>query len=268
MSNEEEGNDGLTLGGMFPEPARPPTPDPTLSSYTRSNKTFVEGKEEILIRLVGSHSLWGHHLWNAARSFASYLESHSTELCEGKRILELGAGGGLPSLIAVLEGADQVLVTDYPDADLLHNLKINVERNIPTALQHKVTVQGYKWGADVQSLLRSLSLDLIERFDMILMSDLIFNHSQHAALLKTCDQVLSNAPTSETGTIPCLLVFYTHHRPRLAERDLDFFRLAKEQGWGCAEIVTERMQPMFLDDPGDEEVRATVHGWRVWRIIR
>jgi hypothetical protein len=25
------------------------------------------------------------------------------------------------------------------------------------------------------------------------------------------------------------------------------------------------LQAMFADDRGDEEMRATVHGWRVWR---
>jgi len=25
------------------------------------------------------------------------------------------------------------------------------------------------------------------------------------------------------------------------------------------------LQAMFAGDPGDEEIRAMVHGWRVWR---
>lgn len=43
--------------------------------------------------------------WNAARSFARYLDQNASELCEDKNILELGAGGGLPGLIAALSGA-------------------------------------------------------------------------------------------------------------------------------------------------------------------
>ena len=41
---------------------------------------------------------------------------------------------------------------------------------------------------------------------------------------------------------PCVLVFYTHHRPHLAERDLEFFTKAKERRWKCEEIVTERFE--------------------------
>ena len=26
------------------------------------------------------------------------------------------------------------------------------------------------------------------------------------------------------------------------------------------------MGPMFEDDPGDEKVRGTVHGWKAWRV--
>jgi nicotinamide N-methyltransferase len=45
---------------------------------------------------------------------------------EGKTVLELGAGGGLPSLVCALNGAAQVVVTDYPDADLIENLRYNI----------------------------------------------------------------------------------------------------------------------------------------------
>lgn len=41
-------------------------------------------------------------------------------------MLELGAGAGLPSLVCALNGAKQVVVTDYPDADLIENLRYNI----------------------------------------------------------------------------------------------------------------------------------------------
>jgi len=46
--------------------------------------------------------------WNAARSFANFLDLHSDQYCKGKRILELGAGGGLPGIVAALTGAESV----------------------------------------------------------------------------------------------------------------------------------------------------------------
>lgn len=42
-------------------------------------------------------------------------------------MLELGAGAGLPSLVCAINGASQVVVTDYPDADLIENLRYNID---------------------------------------------------------------------------------------------------------------------------------------------
>jgi len=42
-------------------------------------------------------------------------------------VLELGAGGGLPSLVCARNGATQVVVTDYPDSDLIENLRYNIK---------------------------------------------------------------------------------------------------------------------------------------------
>jgi hypothetical protein len=96
------------------------------------------------------------------------------------------------------------------------------------------------------------------------MSDLVFNHSQvcllrkvvpfrdltlrmqHDALLKTSELTLQSrgddarAINAALDPEPCLLVFYTHHRPHLAERDLEFFRKASARGWVCVEIITEK----------------------------
>ena len=61
------------------------------------------------LRLVGQHSLWANHLWNASKVLADYLDS-LPDLVEGKRILELGAGGALPSFIAACNGAEKVFI--------------------------------------------------------------------------------------------------------------------------------------------------------------
>lgn len=106
----------------------------------------------------------------------------------------------------------------------------------------------------------------------MILSDLVFNHSQHHAMLKTCRELL----TPRTGRV---YVFYTHHRPHLAHRDLQFFEIAQRPvvdnvdqedrdllgyGFKVEEFMTEKMDVMFREDPGDEQVRATVHGWKLW----
>lgn len=215
---------------------------------------------------MGSHPLWAHHLWNASKVFASLFDT-TPSLVQDKYILELGAGGALPSLVASLNGAASVVVTDYPDKELIDNIQYNVDQ----IKAPNVIVDGYIWGTNTEKLQSYLPAGK-STYDVLILSDLVFNHSQHHAMLKTCRALL----TPNTGRV---YVFYTHHRPHLAHRDLKFFEIATrpyrqdvdEQdkdvvgyGFQVEEFMTEKMNVMFEEDPGDEQVRATVHGWRLW----
>ena len=206
-------DDGETTPGdwaLFEEPAGfgPPTPPPTEATHTMENGTHVR------LQLVGSHPLWGHYLWNAAPTLSRFLETHCTCVA-GKDVLELGAASGLPSIVCDKLGARRVVSTDYPDPDLMKNLAHNLAQNGCTA--PRTVAQGYIWGADVTPLLAHAP----QGFDLILMSDLIFNHQAHPALLDTVDRCLAARPNAQ------VLVFFSHHRPHLAERDLSFFPLAE-----------------------------------------
>lgn len=82
--------------------------------------------ETLQLQLVGKHSLWGHFLWvrsithsnqpleNAGVVMADYLDSPECSL-KNKRVLELGAGAALPSLVCLLRGAAFACITDYPE---------------------------------------------------------------------------------------------------------------------------------------------------------
>jgi predicted nicotinamide N-methyase len=81
--------------------------------------------------------------------------------------------------------AIQVVLTDYPDQALVDNLVFNVDQNIELARRGAVCAMGYVWGQSVDPLLRALLPDTADPnarphafFDLILLSDLIFNHSQ------------------------------------------------------------------------------------------
>ncbi|EKM56865.1 uncharacterized protein PHACADRAFT_93033 [Phanerochaete carnosa HHB-10118-sp] len=271
MPDDTSGGDdeaNLDLEAVFLEPPRPPSPEPTISTYSRVPQPGTLSADhdvwsDIEIRLVGSHPLWGHYLWNAARSFASYLDAHPETYRDGS-VLELGAGGGLPGLAAAKNNAKCVILTDYPDEPLLDNLKHNVKRNIPET-NNNVEVMGYTWGQSLEPIFEAQQrMTNVRGFDLIIMSDLIFNHSQHDALLNTAETAIRATVPGEPHP-PCVLVFYSHHRPHFAHRDMEFFSKAKERGWVCEVIVTEKFPPMFPEDPGEEEVRATVHGWRLTR---
>ncbi|KAJ3505001.1 hypothetical protein NMY22_g17734 [Coprinellus aureogranulatus] len=257
----------FALDSMFPEPPRPPSPEPTISTYER-DPSFVKGENDwktIDIRLVGDHPLWGHHLWNAARSFASYLDANPS-LYQSLNVLELGAGGALPSLVVAKNNAGLVVVTDYPDDSLIDNIQWNIAGNLNEKERERTVAKGYIWGRSTDELL-DLAKEKTGRrsYDLIILSDLVFNHSQHDALLTTCEAALTPSSPTSSAPAPSVLVFYTHHRPHLAHRDMEFFSKAEARGWVVEKVVEERFPPMFPHDPGDEEVRSTVHGWKLTR---
>lgn len=239
---------------LFDEPDnfRPKTPPPTEVEHTLCNGHVV------YLRLVGSHPLWGHHLWNAAGTLSDYLLQHKATCVDAQAVLELGAAAGLPSITAARAGARYVVATDYPDPGLVDNLRHNLAVNGcargtgATGERANALATGYIWGAPPQALLADVAA-----YDTILMSDLIFNHQAHVALLDTTDACLA-----AHGQV---LVFFSHHRPHLAAKDMAFFELAAARGYVCEEVGQWRLAPMFPDDPGDEQVRATVHGWRMRR---
>lgn len=219
------------------------------------------------IRLIGRHPLWGHLLWNASRCLAQLFDNREID-CTGKRVLELGAGGALPSITSALNGAKKVVITDYPDEFLLDNIRHNVDSNIqdPQILS-RIVVRGHIWGAaDVEQILDANDDGC--PFDLILLSDLIFNHSQHTNLLQTCFECLKGRVAGTAVGDQHLgqaLVCFSHHRPHKVAEDMQFFQLAKEApfGFNVEHLFTRRFQPMFEADPGPEEVRAAVHLYRM-----
>jgi EEF1A N-terminal glycine/lysine methyltransferase len=180
-------------------------------------------------RDVATHVL--SRRWNAARSFASYLDARP-ELYKGKNVLELGAGAGaqppcetwkigvschqllgLPSLVCAKNGAQRVRIMMLffvtADANLYPIGSVvglsrpgtceepRIQRQRSTRARdclcsgqcfpfHCVQVlnyiKGYIWGHPVQNLLRDLNEvggDVSkQKFSLVILSDLIFNHSQ------------------------------------------------------------------------------------------
>lgn len=62
-------------------------------------------------------------------------------------------------------------------------------------------------------------------FDIVIMADLLFNRSQHAQLLESCDRCLAK---SEAATV---WVSFSHHDPEKAKLDMEFFSLARLKGF-------------------------------------
>ncbi|KAJ5047453.1 uncharacterized protein L3040_003280 [Drepanopeziza brunnea f. sp. 'multigermtubi'] len=268
MATEDDDLDGGL--DLFTEPPDyyPPSPKATTESHT-----LLSGRT-LTVSLVGHNPLWGHHLWNAGRLISTYLEKNPS-LIANKTILELGAGAGLPSLVCAEIGAKKVLVTDYPDPDLIANLRQNIDAYYSTpgrrcSNKQSLAAEGYCWGADVQPLLAYLpaaaaapstgagveAASLQQGFDVLILADLLFNHSEHAKLLATIERTLRRGSDAQA------LVFFTPYRPWLFERDMAFFALARARGFAVEKVLEEMMaEVMFVEDRGDEKMRRTVFGF-------
>ena len=68
-------------------------------------------------------------------------------------------------------------------------------------------------------------------------------------MLNTCENALAKSDTAS------VLVFFTHHRPHLADRDMEFFAKARQRGWLCEEIVS-RKYPVSRIEEGLMSARA------------
>lgn len=144
------------------------------------------GKGTLSIRMVAKHVLWGDHLWNAGQWLAAHFDQHP-ELVAGKTVVELGAGAGLPSVVAALNGARNTVVTDYPDASLVENLAANLDTNLHGPARQAASAAGFLWGAPPGEL---LARNGGQPFDVVILCDLLFNHSEHRRLLDSCRSLL------------------------------------------------------------------------------
>ena len=156
-----------------------------------------------------------------------------------------------------------MVITDYPDEPLITNLRTNIAATpLPThgwphaagtpahVRTAHVRAEGYVWGNSPVPA---------HDCDLLILSDLLFNHSEHDKLVSTVLQALKPA----TGRA---LVFFTPHRPWLLPADLAFFERCERAGLRVERLVKHLCpRPMFEDDRGDRDLRRTVFGYSVWR---
>ncbi len=119
---------------------------------------------------------YGAVLWPAAIALAHEI---ATRNVAGKRVLELGAGTGLPGIVAASLGAS-VVQTDRQNL-VLHVCKQNAERNGVTTIEHRAA----DWTAWTDT----------ERYDIILGSDILYADELHPHLQRIFDANLAPGGT-------------------------------------------------------------------------
>lgn len=258
-------DDEFEIGAdLFEEPEGyvQPAPESHFVEYERISGKLNPSK--ILLKLVGSSPLWGHLLWNAGIYTANYLDKHAEQLIKGKKVLELGAAAGLPSLICAVNGASTVVSTDYPDADLISHIQYNVDHCEGIPADTQVRVKGFVWGQDVCQLFHDenesrnnsqVDVDELDKFDLVILSDLVFNHTEHKKLLGSCRSSMKKDAIA--------LVVFSPHRPHLLDADLQFFKTCEEFELKAVQIEQVNWKPMFEEDQETSEIRSRVYAYKL-----
>lgn len=123
--------------------------------------TAVENQDALLEAADSlEHFPYGFLLWESAVGLSRHLTAHPL-LVEGKRVLELGAGVGLPGLVARALGAE-VWQTDHQAGALLL-AETNAEQNGVTGL-HRFVADWRTWTH-------------LEKYDLILGADILYERA-------------------------------------------------------------------------------------------
>jgi nicotinamide N-methyltransferase len=223
-----------------------------------------EGETLNLCLVEKHHSLWGEFIYNAARVLSDLMDAGTIDV-QGLSTIEMGAGAGLPSIIAALNGATSICITDYGhngDRGLIQAIDVNIEKLrerdvVPRCVADgKATGHPYVWGTAVDRL---LAANGGQRYDVVIMADCIFNRASHKELVKSMVLLLKD---SDDATCYCS---FSHHDPQKRELDRVFLTLCVQEGYMCQEIHREqrRSYPFFEEDGMDED-----RGWVYVYAIR
>ena len=177
----------------------------------------------------------------AAADVPLLAEADDAQFLHGLRVLELGAGMGVPGLVCARRGAT-VVTTDIDIPAQIHCLACNAVLCTRQIGARRIAVRSHSWGSSVAKLVdaahelgaggdappaadRDARTGATGCFDLVLVADCIYNPDSHVALL---DSIRS---TLRAGDGAAALVTFALHGNAPNEAVLHFFELAQDPRW-------------------------------------
>ncbi|KAK6833706.1 nicotinamide N-methyltransferase [Apiospora arundinis] len=230
-----------SLGAIFPDDVTNSHGDPNQSLLYTS--PYLPKPLEVQVAdpiETKDRLLFSHYLWNASLLLAELVEAGSLEGVvldpelavfqdmvaatdngnasngqdrgrvsardfdiRGKSTLEVGAGTGLPSMLAALLGATEVTAVDYPTPIVVDTLRRNIKFNTqpqfsPTgAVAPHIQVDGHAWG----ELDTPFALENKQKFDRLFVCDCLWMPDQHTNLQRSIAWFLKEGTESRAWVI-------------------------------------------------------------------
>uniref|UniRef100_A0A3Q1ERS0 Methyltransferase 23, arginine n=1 Tax=Acanthochromis polyacanthus TaxID=80966 RepID=A0A3Q1ERS0_9TELE len=171
---------------------------------------------------------YGMYVWPSAVVLAQYLWTYRDEL-KGKTVLELGAGVGLPGVVAASCGAAVILSDSSDKPSCLQNCRRSCDAN---GLQ-EVALVGLKWGEV------SPDLVLLPRLDVIIGSDVFYDPRDFEEVIVTVAFLLRKNPKAQ---------FWTTYQLRSADWSIE--SLLHRWKLNCVEVELDQFDADGCDLAG------------------
>jgi predicted nicotinamide N-methyase len=168
-------------------------------SFLHTGAVVTMDQEQAYLAHEQARLPYGAMLWPASIALAHDLSARA-ELLRGKRVLELGAGTGVPGIVAASLGAT-VLQIDRSEV-AIHLSRLNAQRNEQAGLVARVA----EWDAFHSD----------EPFDLIIAADVLYVTNMHDRLRAICDAYLAPGGTAlfadpfRAQSLPMLEVMEQH----------------------------------------------------------
>jgi predicted nicotinamide N-methyase len=170
----------------------------------------------------------GAAVWDPAIVLCQYLEKN-THLFAGKRVLEVGAGHALVSVLTASLGAAHVVATDYSE-EVLSLARANFQLNLKNDDEPSgvVEARALEWGS------KGDMAALNPPFDLVVASDCVYKQDLFTPLLETLE-----AAVGDEGLI------LLSHKPR-GLREEKFFHKLKQRMVVLKVLGPEDLDASFL----------------------
>ncbi|VDO98769.1 unnamed protein product [Soboliphyme baturini] len=126
----------------------------------------------------------GLKIWECSIDMCEFLaDPMNIDMCEHKRVLELGCGAGIPGIVCLLKGAVEVCFQDFNTEVLNYFTKANVALNCDDPATRTNFV-----ASDWSKLHETLNH---RKFDLILSCETIYNTTNYSALYNAFSEYLA-----------------------------------------------------------------------------